>query len=197
MKKLSSPFGRLLAVAGCALALGSCNRAEYAMLPKSSTYYGEASSRHAVAAPAVSEQPAVAAAPDKVTTIPAPVMAPAPAVAAASVAPQAAKPMALATPSETATTVATTAAAKPTLVQRMLAKKVMKKLDKMAAKVQQKDATAATARLSGNLRTGIIFLVIALLAGILNPISGIFGVISLIFLVIGIIFLVLWLLDEI
>ena len=189
MKKLSSPFARMLAVAGCALVLGSCNRADYAMLPKASTYYGEAAHRSTAAIPAASEQPTIAVAP---------AVAAAPAVATAPAASQAVGPAALAVQSEAlATTTAAAPAAKPTLVQRMMAKKVMKKMDKITARVQHKDATASTARLNGNLRTGIIFGVVGILLSLLNGVSGIFGVIGLILVIIGIIFVVLWLLDQV
>ncbi len=191
MKKLSSPFARLLAVAGCALALGSCNRAEYATLPKTSTYYGEAAPRRAVSAPAVGEQPAVAVAPA------APEAAATPAAVAAPVA-RAPKPLAQAVqPEAAAATVAAAPAPKPTLVQRMLAKKVMKKMDKLAAKMQRKDATAATSRLDGNLRTAILFGLVGLILEILGGIAGVFYVIGTILIVIGLIFLVLWLLDQV
>ncbi|WP_162550025.1 hypothetical protein [Hymenobacter nivis] len=188
MKKLSSPFARLLAVAGCALALGSCNRAEYAMLPKTSTYYGEATHRHVAAAPA-----AVVAAPIE-APIPALV---APVAAVAPAAPQAVAPQALATPSAAAAT-AVVAVPKPTLVQRMMAKKVMKKLDKITARMQAKDgsSTASTARIDGNLRTGLIFLLVGLIVSLFAGISGIFGVIGAILAVIGLVFIVLWLLDQ-
>ena len=87
--------------------------------------------------------------------------------------------------------------AKPTLVQRMLAKKVMKKMDKMVAKVQRKNVTASTARLDGNLRTAILFGLVGLILELLGGIAGIFYVIGTILVVIGLIFLVLWLLDQV
>ncbi|MGI4884479.1 MAG: hypothetical protein ACRYFR_05910 [Janthinobacterium lividum] len=195
MKKLFSPFARLLAVAGCALALGSCNRAEYAMLPKTSTYYGEAAHHRTAPAPAATEQSAAVVAAPVAAQVPT-AGAPAPVAAAAS---QAVAPQALATPAAAATAVV--AAPKPTLVQRMMAKKVMKKLDKMVAKVQGNDATASTARIDGNLRTGILALLVALIAGILGGISGfvgtLFAIIAVIAAIIGIVFIVLWLLDNV
>jgi len=71
--------------------------------------------------------------------------------------------------------------------------KVTKKLDKLAAKSSQfkkHDATASTARIDGNLRTGIILVVIGLLVGLLN------GLIGTIIAIIGVVFLALWLLDA-
>lgn len=196
MKKLSSPFARLLAVAGCALALGSCNRADYAMLPKASPYYGEASHRRAVAAPAATQRAAEAAAPAPEVAA-APVVAAAPAVVAAPTAPQAAKPATVAAQDQAATTIAAAPAPKPTLVQRMLAKKLMKNLNRTAARMQHKDATAATARLDGNLRTAILFGLVGVILEILGGVAGIFYVIGTILVVIGLIFLVLWLLDQV
>jgi hypothetical protein len=71
--------------------------------------------------------------------------------------------------------------------------KLTKKLDKLTSQAPQfkkKDATASTARISGNLRTGIILLLIGLIVGIFSNFIG--TIIALI----GLVFLVLWLLDE-
>jgi len=71
--------------------------------------------------------------------------------------------------------------------------KVTKKMDKLAAKSPQfkkHDATASTARIDGNLRTGIILVLIGLLVGIFS------GLIGTIIALIGVIFIVLWLLDS-
>jgi hypothetical protein len=79
------------------------------------------------------------------------------------------------------------------LVQRMALAKVTKKLNKLADKssqFKQGDNTANTARISGNLRTGLILLLIGLIVGIFS------GLIGTIIALIGVIFLVLWLLDE-
>ena len=78
MKHLSGLLHKLTAVAAVAVALSSCNRAEYAMLPKtSSAYHG--TQRATVVKPA----PAPAAATEEVAAAPAPAIeaAPAPAVA--------------------------------------------------------------------------------------------------------------------
>jgi uncharacterized membrane protein len=85
------------------------------------------------------------------------------------------------------------AAPKLNLVQRMAMHKLTKKLDKLANQAPQfkkKDATTSTARISGNLRTGIILLLIGLIVGIFS------GFIGTIIALIGVVFLVLWLLDE-
>jgi hypothetical protein len=71
--------------------------------------------------------------------------------------------------------------------------KLTKKLDKLTSQAPQfkkKDATASTARISGNLRTGIILLLIGLIVGLFS------GFIGTIIALIGVVFLVLWLLDE-
>jgi PBP1b-binding outer membrane lipoprotein LpoB len=54
--------------------------------------------------------------------------------------------------------------------------------------------------LSGNLRLGIIFIIIALLVGILTVIPGLgllFGILASILFIIGIIFIILWLLEYV
>jgi hypothetical protein len=194
-------MGRLAVVLAGALALGSCNRAEYATLPRSASYMGTATAtskaRVAVSSPIAASQ--VATAPEvTVATAPvaeAPAAAPvavapaAPVVAAVPQAPVAEAPAVAAT---VATTDATTAAPKLNLVQRMALAKVTKKLNKLAAtsKLNKGDNTAHTTRISGNLRTGIILLLIGLIVGIFSPLIG--TIIALI----GAIFLVLWLLDE-
>jgi len=78
-------------------------------------------------------------------------------------------------------------------VQRMALAKVTKKINKLASKssqFKQGDNTAHTARISGNLRTGLILLLIGLIVGIFSNIIG------LIIALIGVVFIVLWLLDE-
>jgi hypothetical protein len=90
-------------------------------------------------------------------------------------------------------TVAAAAPQKLNLVQRMALAKVTKKLNKLADKssqFKQGDNTAHTARINGNLRTGIILLLVGLIVGIFS------GLIGTIIALIGVIFLVLWLLDE-
>jgi hypothetical protein len=88
---------------------------------------------------------------------------------------------------------ATTAAApKLNLAQRIALAKVSKKLNKLtaASKLNKGDNTAHTTRINGNLRTGIILLLVGLIVGIFS------GLIGTIIALIGVIFLVLWLLDE-
>ena len=77
----------------------------------------------------------------------------------------------------------------------MALSKVTRKMDKLMQKsgsVRQHDNTASTARggISGNLRTGLILLLVGLLVGILVPIVG------TIIAIIGLVFIILWLLDQ-
>lgn len=205
MQNLTTTLGRFAVVLAGALTLGSCSRSDYAFLPKSASYLGTATAtpkarqqaapvatstevaQAPVVAPApVAEAPAVA--PEiTVATAPAPRVAPAP--VAAVQAPAQAAPAA-ATPDAT---VATAAPKSLNLVQRMALAKVTKKLNKLADKssqFKQGDNTAHTARISGNLRTGLILLLVGLIVGIFS------GLIGTIIALIGVIFLVLWLLDE-
>ena len=61
----------------------------------------------------------------------------------------------------------------------------------VAGQVQQHDAAAARdSGIIGNLRTGLILLLVGLLVGLLNTLIG------TIIAIIGLVFIVLWLLDE-
>jgi hypothetical protein len=203
MHNLTSTMGRLAVVLAGALALGSCNRAEYATLPRSASYMGTATAtqkaRVAVSSPIaaapvatapevaapVAEAPVSASAVAPVATAPA--EAPTARVVAAAPQAQAAEATATATPAVVA------ASPKLNLVQRLALAKVTKKLNKLAANTPQLkkgDNTAHTARISGNLRTGIVLLLIGLIVGIFS------GLIGTIIALIGLIFIVLWLLDE-
>lgn len=201
MKNTTSTLGRLAVVLAGALALGACNRAEYATLPRSASYLGSTTvasvPRSAPAATATApiaatpapaaEAPAAAVAVSPAVTTPAPAV-----VAAAPVATPKAEAPAMAAPRATAPA-ATAAAPKLNLVQRLALAKVTKKLNKLAASIpqlKQKDATADTARISGNLRTGLILLLVGLIVGIFSNWVG--GIIA----IIGLVFIVLWLLDE-
>ena len=190
MRNLSALLSRAALTITAALALGACGRAEYAMLPRSASYLGTtpvaSAPRHA--APVVAVVPPQQVAPEAAAPV-APVAASAPVsvVQAAPVAPvTAAAPVA-------------TAPAKLSVVQRLALHKISKKLDKLAAKapqLRQRSAAAGTTALDGNLRTGILFLLVGLIISLLGGISGVFTVVGLILAVIGLIFLVLWLLDQ-
>ena len=205
MKNIFPPFAKLIAVAACALTLGSCSRAEYAMLPKGGSYHGV--TRVATPVPAAPVATAATPAPAAEAVV-APAMAPeatiaaaAPAAQPAAKAPQVAAAVA-ATTLGTAATVAAAPAPKLNLLQRVAMTKVTRKMDKLIQKsgaVRQHDNTAATTKtsaISGNLRTGIILLLVGLLVSLFSGISGIFGVIGAIIAIIGLIFIILWLLDQ-
>ena len=205
MKNIFSPVAKFVAVAACALTLGSCNRAEYAMLPKGASYHEVTR----VATPVPAATPATAVAPDAELTVaaaPAVVSAVQPAAPAVPAAAPAAKTTALAaTPAvavQAPTTVAAAPAPKLNLVQRLALNKVTRKMDKLIQKsgsVRQHDNTASTSKtaaISGNLRTGLIFLLVGLLISLFSGISSIFAIIGTIFAIIGVVFIILWLLDQ-
>lgn len=207
MQNLTSTLGRLAVVLAGALALGSCSRTDYAFLPKSASYLGTTTAApksrrpaNPTAAPVeLTQAPVVSPAPVAAASVETPAVAPE-IVVATTPAPQAApivapqvSTQAIATPAATDATVATTAPQKLNLVQRLAVAKVTKKLSKLAAKssqFKQGDNTAHTTRISGNLRTGLILLLVGLIVGLFN------GLIGTIIALIGVVFLVLWLLDE-
>ncbi|UOR05717.1 hypothetical protein MUN82_01130 [Hymenobacter aerilatus] len=187
-KHLLSLQRGVVALLVTATALTSCNRAEYAMLPKTQAYHGmqyTATAPKPTPAPEVAAPQTPAAAP-----IEAPVVATAPAVATAPV--EAAAPVTTPAP---ATKPAK--AQKLNLMQKALVNKVTKQANKVASKMQikQKNETAETNRLDGNIRTGIILVLVGLLVSLLSFISGIFGVLGGIIAIVGIVFIVLGLLD--
>lgn len=196
MKNFSPPFAKLIALAACALTLGSCSRSEYAMLPKGSSYHGVA--RAATPVPAAAPETAVvpAAKPIVATALPA-VAKTTPAVVAAPPVTKTASSVAVASSvtAQSSTTIAAAPAPKLNLVQRLALAKVTRKIDKLMQKsgsIRQHDNTASTAKggISGNLRIGIILLLIGLLVSLLN------GLIGTIIAIIGLIFIILWLLDQ-
>jgi hypothetical protein len=209
MKNLTLSLGRVAVVLAGALSLGACSRSEYAFLPHSASYLGSTpvARQRAVAAPVTATQatPAIAATGSAVVTAPATPSVALEALAAAPVAATQAPvttapaPVAAATVATPEASVAVTPATKSAtapklnLAQRLAMHKLTKKLDKLTSQAPQfkkKDATASTARISGNLRTGIILLLVGLIVGLFS------GFIGTIIALIGVVFLVLWLLDE-
>lgn len=189
MKHVSGLLHKLTAFAAVVVALSGCNRSEYAMLPKTSSYHGTEQHRAVSIAPeaTVTEAPAVApAAPEAVAVLPA---TPAPVAAVVAAPAKAAQNSVAAAP----------AARKLTLVERALVSKVAKKADKLSSKLQFKQRTevASANKLSGNLRTGIILILIGLLISLFSGINGIFGLIGGILAIIGIVLIILYLLDAI
>jgi hypothetical protein len=192
MKNHFSSITKLVALAACALSLGSCSRSEYAMLPKGGSYHGVTRVATPVpAAPATATATVTTPAPAETTVAaPAPVATEAPAPAVAKAPAKAAQQPAAAS-SAAATTVAAAPAPKLSLVQRMALNKVTRKVDKLMQKsgsVRKHDNTASTARggIDGNLRIGLILLLIGLINGLIGSIVAI----------IGLVFIVLWLLDQ-
>ncbi|HEX8428609.1 hypothetical protein [Hymenobacter sp.] len=202
MKHLFNILPKLTIVAAIALSASSCNRAEYAMLPKTTPYHATYGTTKSVPAPTVvnekattNEVPAAEAIEkNAVATTPA-VKAPA---ASTKPTPIAAAPSVAKAPK---------AAAKPAprkanLVQRLAVAKVLKQVDKASSKVQIKKhtETAGTKRLEGKLRQGLILILVGLLVGLLGAIGGvigsIFAVVGSILFIIGVVLIILYLLDE-
>ncbi|AII52956.1 hypothetical protein [Hymenobacter sp. APR13] len=195
MKHLFQHLPKLAAVAAIALSMSSCNRAEYAMLPKTTPYHA---TYHGTAKPApapVAQQEEVAVVEAPATAVEEKNMATAAVVAPAAAPAVAEKP---ATVAAAKPAPATAAPQKLRLAERIALNKVAKKLDKYAPKLQikQKSETAKANAISGNLRTGIILLLIGLLVSLFGGISGIFSLIGGIIAIVGLIFIILWLLDE-
>jgi hypothetical protein len=201
MKNNFSPFAKLIAVAACALTLGSCSRAEYAMLPKGAPYHGV--NRAATPAPAQPQAPAATetpATPEAAAETVAATPAAAPATATAVAKTKAVAKNVVAAPAAaealpTNQAVATTAP-KLNAMQRLALNNVTRKVDKLMQKstqLRQHDNTASTSKtsaISGNLRTGIILLLVGLIVSIFSNWIG--GIIALV----GLLFIVLWLLDN-
>ncbi|QNH63254.1 hypothetical protein [Hymenobacter sediminicola] len=202
MKHLFHHLPKLAAIAAIALSASSCNRAEYAMLPKTSPYHA---TYHGTAKPApapVAQQEEIATAevitaPVEEKNIVAETPAAVPAVTPAAT--PAAKSAAVASAKATKPAATSAAPRKLNLVERAAFSKVTKKLDKLASKAQlkQRYETAETSKIGGYLRTGIILILVGLLISLLSGISGIFGLIGGIISIIGLIFIILWLLDEV
>ncbi|WP_133271962.1 hypothetical protein [Hymenobacter radiodurans] len=199
MKHLSGLWHKLTMVVAVTAALSSCNRAEYAMLPKTTSYHGTAQRAVTVApateAVAVTEAAPVAEAPVAVSdevAIARPVEAPAAAVATTEA------------PATQAIAVAPAKAAvapKLNLMQKALVQKVVAKADKMAGKMafkQRSEVASAddTTALNSNIRNGLILLLVGLLVSLFTGISGIFGVLGGIISIIGIVLIILGLLDS-
>lgn len=216
MKNLFSPLTKLVAVAACALTLGSCSRAEYAMLPKGASYHGVTRATTPVppkpqaVATAVAPVTAEAVAPTATTTSPAEVATAEP--QAPQAAPlvglqEAAAPEKTIAPKAMAVDEAAVAAAiatlpqtapKATRVQKFAASRLMRTMSKAAGitKFHRAQDTAKTQKISGKLRTGLLFLLVGLIVGLFSGYSYLFYIISAILVIIGLVFIVMWLLDN-
>ena len=197
MKNLSSSFNKLVAMAACALTLASCSRSEYAMLPKGPSYYG--STRIATPAPVV-ESPAVAVAPvaQSVPAVVAQASVVAPKKAAVTAPVAKAAPVVATAP---AAVVAAAPAPKLNVLQRVALSKVARKVEKLTQKsgsARQHSETAATQKISGKLRQGLILILIGLLVEILASVIGssLVYLLGAIIILIGVVLIVMYLLDE-
>lgn len=183
---------KVTAVAAVAVALTSCNRAEYAMLPKtSSAYHG--TQRATIVKPA----PAVAANTDQTASVaPEAIVAEAQApIAAPQTAPATERAVVASAPVKEAAA-KNTEAPKMSFAQKALVQKVAQKANKLAAKAQvnKKSEVASkedTNAISRNIKLGIILLLVGLLLGLVS------GILGSIVAIIGIVFIVLGLLDEV
>lgn len=203
MKNIVLSFNQLLAIAACALTLGSCNRAEYAMLPKGSSYHGV--TRVATPVPTQPEKTAAAAATvsiaaaEKAVVLTPVASTPASAATAPEATPvaQPEKKAVVAAPAAqiteaTAIATAPQSARKVTRLQKLAASRVVRAASTISGVTQFSKtlATAKAQKISGNLRIGIILLLIGLLVGIFSRLIG--TIVALL----GVIFIILWLLDN-
>ncbi|AHJ98723.1 hypothetical protein [Hymenobacter swuensis] len=186
MKHLSGLLHKLTAVAAVAVALSSCNRAEYAMLPKtSSAYHG--TQRAVAVTPAPITETTVTPVTTEVSTPAVPVPA-----AAAQAAPVAAEKSAVAA----APAKAAAPAPKLNFAQKALVAKLTKQANKLSAKAQVNKKSEVAAKedanaISRNIKLGIILLLIGILVGLIS------GILGTVIAIIGIVFIVLGLLDEV
>ena len=187
MKNSFTTFSKLAGLIACVISLGSCSRSEYAMLPKGATYAGNSH----------------IAAPVRATPAPTAIATPAPAVAVAPVAAPAvvaAAPTPIAAAAQPAA-IATAKAPHLNLVQRLAVSQLVHKANKMAQRsgaARQHNNTAATQKLEGRLRQGIILAAIGLLVEILGAVLGSYLVYLLgaILIIVGGVFIVLYLIDK-
>lgn len=194
MKHLFNILPKLTAIAAIALSASSCNRAEYAMLPKTTSYHGTQRAVAVKPTPSTAPISPETAIPVTKEAVVSEVVAP---VVAAQQAPAAQRSATARATKPAAPT--KTAAPKLSLVQKAVVQKLAKKADKLTAKTHfsrkseaasQEDANA----LSRNIKLGIVLLLVGILLGIFG---GIIGVIGLIFVVLGLVLLIVGLLDEV
>lgn len=208
MKHLSGLWHKLTVVVAVTAALSSCNRAEYAMLPKTSSYHGTTTHRAVTVAPtetpaptvaetnAPAASPVVAAAPAVVTPTPEPVTA-----ATAPKAAVAAKKTSV--PATSVAKATPTKAPKLNLIQRAAVSKIAKRVDKVADKTlfnKHREAAKAS-RLSGKLRQAVILGLVGLLLEIIGAaigggIGAAFYIVGAVLLIVALVLLVIYLLDE-
>lgn len=205
MKHLSGLWHKLTVVVAVTAALSSCNRAEYAMLPKTTSYHGTANR-------AVTVAPTTKITAPVTTQVAAPEAVAAPTEAPVTAAPEKTEAVAAVSqaPVVKETNVPTSVAknksvkvAKPTLLQRVAISKMAKQVDKVANKTlfNKHREAAKVSRLEGKLRQALILGILGLLLEVLGAaiggtIGGVFYLIGAILIIIAIVLLVLYLLDE-
>lgn len=206
MKHLFNILSKLTAVAAVGLSISSCNRAEYAMLPKTTSYHG--TERVAARPPA---QPASASESVATSEVESPSVAPITEVAAVPVVVTPAKNSSVIATTQTPLAVSPKSSArqitatpkKNSLVQKLAVAKMAKKVEKVTSKMQLKkhSEVAATSRLEGKLRQGLILILVSLLVGLLANIGGfvgsVFAVVAGVLFIIGVVLIILYLLDEV
>lgn len=206
MKNTCLPLAKLLAVAACALSLGSCSRAEYATLPKGSSYHGVTRAAAPVPAAPVAVAAKTATPPGATpkTLAAAPPVLPVSKAFVRNTIPAKAATGAPAAPAEASVVVAAvlSAAAAPTatpatapklgLVQRVALNKMAHQIDKLVQKAntaRQHDNTASSTRRGGiddTVKLGLVLLlvgliVLALLNNFIGAVIVIAGVILLVY----------------
>jgi hypothetical protein len=197
MKHLFNTLSKLATVAVVGLSISSCNRAEYAMLPKTTPYHATYGSVTKVAPVEASKEATVVAEATPIQTeqavvVEAPVAAtPATTTPAAAPATRSARVVHTTTPDA--------APKKMSVPQRALLAKVNKKVDKLVSKAQTMKSKEAASHedanaLNRNIKVGILLILIGVLLGI---IGGVLGVVGSIVALIGVVLIILGLLDEI
>ena len=193
--KLPSLFPKFVITATAFLALSACNRAQYAALPEGPAYHNLAHSRSTALPPVaatVAEEPASQLTVAAATTPTTRRVENAQAIMYQKVSASAPKTEVKALVSADPTAIAATGpGAKTSRLQRALATKIQHRLAKISAVSHDNTAAATRSGISGNLRTGLILLLIGLLVGAI-----ISGPVGSIIALIGVVFIVLWLLDE-
>jgi hypothetical protein len=208
MKNLFPSFAKAAAVALCALTFGSCNRAEYAMLPKGASYHGvtraatpvpaakpttvATAETTPVAQPATEEAataPVTAEAATAATNVPA---APAKAAAPQATAPKATEVAAAPAAAAIIASDAPQAKGLTKMLTRKIEKRVAKLMNKVPSADRQNTAETAKGGFSVSLKTGIILMVVGALIALL---PGLFRLLGLIIFIVGVLILLLALLD--
>ncbi len=187
---MKNTYLSLVALAMAAASLSSCSRTNYAFNPHAPAYLGTTQARTVAKAPVVA---APAVAPEVTVVAPAAASAPGAVAPVAATAPAAAHPVAVqAAPAPAAPVAAvpvlaaaTTPTAKPNLMQRLMLKKVLKRLTKTEARQNTAGTTQTAAKASlylGVAAIGLVLLIIGLIAGsgFLDTVGGILIVVGLI-----------------